>query len=65
MLEYFTKCEDLDEPAQFIARYCGPAQVALDSGKACNPFTWRHHCSSILSFFCRGSVASTKQTIPL
>ena len=33
MLEYFTKCEDLDEPAQFIARYCGPTQVVLDSGR--------------------------------
>ena len=35
MLEYFTKCEDLDRAAQFIARYCGPTQVVLDSGNIC------------------------------
>lgn len=31
LLEYFTKCTDLDTPAQFMARYCKPTQVVLDS----------------------------------
>ena len=38
LLEYFTKCEDLDSPAQFIARYCGPTQVVLDTGIIHNLF---------------------------
>ena len=33
MLEYFTKCDDLDTPSQFIDRYCTPTHVVLDSGK--------------------------------